>query len=81
VEESRVMITWNETRGQDANTYDAEHESGARMFVFYWHDGYAEASFNFDGARRWNGVYTKPMKTPLEQVQAEVVRAVEDFLK
>lgn len=74
-------MKWDETRGQDANSYFAEHESGARLFVFRWHDGYAESHFNFDDATRWNGVYTRSMKPPLEQVQRELVEAVEEFLK
>lgn len=73
-------MTWDETRGQDANTYVAEHESGARLFVFRWHDGYAESHFNFDDAAFQRGVYTKAMKTPLEQVQRELVEAVETYL-
>lgn len=75
------MITWLETRGQDANTYTAEHESGARLFVFYWHDGYAESNFNFDDFRSAVGVYTKSMKASLGQVQIELLAEAEKYLK
>ena len=73
-------MTWDVTRGQDANVYIATHASEARLFIFGWHDGYFEAHFSLDGDRKWSKQYPKRDKATLEQIQQELIERVEEFI-